>query len=105
MGKGSGPVRRFHGCLDETVHILFAAFREPLFNAVQRPRNALQQIVEIVREAARQLAYSFHLLRLAQLLFQPEPFGNVMRSNRQPWPTSSYGCDWHSDGLDGRSAL
>ncbi|MDR7060555.1 hypothetical protein J2X38_002606 [Sphingopyxis sp. BE235] len=35
----------------------------------ERPRNAGQQIIEVMRDAARELADSFHLLRLPERLF------------------------------------
>ena len=37
-----------------------------------------EQIVEVVRDAAGQAAYGFHLLGLAQLLFQSPTFGNIL---------------------------
>ena len=40
--------------------------------------NHHQQIVEIVRNAASQAADSFHLLRLAQLLFERATLGHVL---------------------------
>ena len=40
--------------------------------------NHHQQIVEVVRDAARQPADGLHLLRLAQLLFERAPFGDVL---------------------------
>ncbi len=42
-------------------------------------RNHHQEIVEIVRDAARQPADCFHLLRLAQLLLQHAAFGHILR--------------------------
>ncbi len=39
--------------------------------------NHHQQIVEIVRDAASEAAHSFHLLRLAQLLFERAALGHV----------------------------
>ena len=37
-----------------------------------------QQVVEVMRNAAGQAAHRFHLLRLAQLLLERAPFGNVL---------------------------
>ncbi len=39
--------------------------------------NHRQQIVEVVRHAARQAAHRFHFLRLPELLFQLPPLGDV----------------------------
>ena len=55
-----------------------AALRDALLHQVERADDAGQQIVEIVRDAAGQLADRFHLLRLAQLLLgAAQRFGGV----------------------------
>ena len=55
-------------CLDETVDVVEAAVLNPPLNPLQPPTDALQQIVEVVGDAARQLPDGFHLLCLAQLI-------------------------------------
>jgi hypothetical protein len=43
---------------------------------IQRSHDSGQQIVEVVRDAAGQLAHRFHLLRLLQGFFgRPQPVG------------------------------
>ena len=39
------------------------------------PEDAGENIVEVVRDPARQMPYRFHLLRLPQLLFQTRALG------------------------------
>ena len=68
MRQGGGPMRRLGRCLDETVDVVEAAVLNPPLNPFQPPTDALQQIVEVVGDAPRQLPDGFHLLCLAQLI-------------------------------------
>ena len=66
MGQGGGAVGRFDRRLQEAVDIAGAAFGDAVLHPVQRAGDALQQIVEVMGDAAGELAHRFHLLRLAQ---------------------------------------
>jgi len=48
------------------------------------PRIAVQQVVEVVRDAPRELAHRLHLLRLPELLFEVPLVGDV--ALRAPHP-------------------
>ena len=53
--------------------------RDLVEHQVAVAENRGQQVVEVVRDAAGELADRLHLLRLAQLLFEPAPLGDVAR--------------------------
>ena len=47
-----------------------ASLAEPRLHQLDRAHHARQKVVEVVGETACELAYGFHFLRLAQLLFR-----------------------------------
>jgi hypothetical protein len=53
MRQGGCTMRRLGRCLDETVDVVEAAVLNPPLNPLQPPTDALQQIVEVVGDAAR----------------------------------------------------
>src|SRR3712207_7947889 len=58
------PTRRSSDLLDAVD----APLRDPRLHEVERTDDAGQQVVEVMRDAAGELADRLHLLRLAQLL-------------------------------------
>ena len=60
---------------EETVNVAQAALLQPVLRSVNRPADALQQIVEVMRDAAGQMAHRFHLLGLAQRFLRRRQFG------------------------------
>src|SRR3712207_8400588 len=46
--------------------------------------RSLEDVVEVVRNAARELAYGLHLLRLGELLLQHALLGRVQRVEDRP---------------------
>ena len=69
MGQGGGPGDRGLAGLRESPHVVDAVLREPRLDHLQAAADRRQQVVEVVGQAAGELADRFHLLRLAQLLF------------------------------------
>ena len=70
MRQRRGAVRGIDGGFHEAIDIADAALRDAMLDAVQRAGDSLQQIVEIMGDAAGQLADRFHLLRLAKRLLR-----------------------------------
>ena len=56
------------------------------------------------RDAARELAHRFHLLRLAQLFFQAKALADVAGRHGQP-PPPALGGNGRGGGFDGRAVL
>ena len=50
---------------------------EPVLEHLEVAQDDGEQVVEVVRHAARELAHRLHLLRLAQLLLQLVPCGQI----------------------------
>ena len=53
----------------------------------QQPRVALndgEHVVDVVRDASRQLADAFHFLRLTELRLETEPLGNIFNADDHP---------------------
>ena len=69
MRQRRGAVGRGHRRIDIARNVVEPALIEPGLHQVERSDDAGQQIVEVVRDAAGQLADGFHLLRLQQRLF------------------------------------
>ena len=65
-GTPRRALRRHHVFLD----VLDPPLADPRRHQFERAGDAGQQVVEVVRQAAGQLAHRLHLLRLAQLFFQ-----------------------------------
>ena len=68
MGQRRGAVRRGFRQRGVALDLAIAPLRDALLHQIKRSDNSRQQIVEIVRNSAGELADRFHLLRLAQLL-------------------------------------
>ena len=68
MGEGGGAVGRVEGGLEEAVGLVGTAHGDAVLHAVERAGDALQDVVEVVRQAAGELADRLHLLRLPQRL-------------------------------------
>ncbi len=79
-------IRSGHRGRHISIHIDLLTARELSLHHVERADDAGQQIVEIVRDAAGELADRFHLLRLTQRLFRfgqsfliAQALGDVLR--------------------------
>ena len=70
MGEGRCPTCRGGSHLDVAGDITDPSLCHAPFDQVERTRDAGQQIVEVVGEAAGELAHRFHLLSLSKLLFR-----------------------------------
>jgi hypothetical protein len=68
VGQRCRPVGRGHRRRGVPPDRVDAPLVDPPLHQFERADHAGQQVVEVVRDAARQLADGFHLLRLAQLL-------------------------------------
>ena len=78
MGQRGGAVGRGRRQRRVALDFGVAPLRDALLHQIKRADNAGQQIVEIVRDAAGELADRFHLLRLAQLLLgAAQRFGGI----------------------------
>ena len=69
---GSAPCRGYVFC-----RLLMPALSKAGRQHIQAPRYACQQIVEVVRQPAGQLANRLHLLRLPQGVLGRRPFGDL----------------------------
>ncbi len=76
-GEGGGTVRRGDGAAYETVEIAQPSLADAPLHEVEAARDALQQVVEVVGDAARELADRLHLLRLSQRVFGRAQFGRA----------------------------
>ena len=65
--RGGAPHRPLRS-MDEAREVVHLAARQHPLQQLQIAHDGRQQVVEVVRKAARQLAHGLHLLRLAQLL-------------------------------------
>jgi hypothetical protein len=70
VGQPSRTSRRFCRTINEPVDVLKAAFGNTPAHNVQASRNPLQEIVEIMRDAAGKLTNGLHFLRLTQSFFR-----------------------------------
>ena len=66
MGEGGGAIGRGDGTADEAVEIAQPTLTDAALHQIETAGDALQQIVEIVGNAAGELADRLHLLRLSQ---------------------------------------
>ena len=64
--QGGGPAHRVLAHADVALRTVGLADLEPPLQHLQAHADALEQVVEVVRDAARELAHGLHLLRLAQ---------------------------------------
>ena len=79
MRQGGGAVGRRHGAGDVALDLAQATVGQPFLHQVERADDALQKIVEVVGDAAGELADGFHFLRLAQrLLGVPQRLGCLL---------------------------
>ena len=76
------------GGIEKAIHLAEAALRDPMLRPVERADDPLEKIVEIVRQATGELADRFHLLGLAQLLFEILAIGDVAGRHREAAPLS-----------------
>ena len=60
-----------------TISLLALVERQPAFEQVKAAEHRGEQVVEVVRDAAGQLADRIHLLRLDQLAFERALLGDV----------------------------
>ena len=79
MGEGRRALRRALRGGDIAVDLGGAPLAQPDLQEFQRADDAGQEVVEVVRDAAGELADRFHLLRLAQGLFGLLALGNRLR--------------------------
>ena len=79
VGQRRGPLGRALGRDDVAVEVAEPALRDPRLQQLQAAGDAGQQVVEVVRQAAGELADRLHLLRLAQrLLGLPQRLGLLL---------------------------
>ena len=72
---------------------------------VEAAHDQGQQIVEIVRDAPRQLPNRVHLLRLMQLLFKTTPLRHVVGADNDAAESARLLGRWRNNRLDHRVAL
>jgi len=77
MGQRGGAVGRGGGGVDVTVQVAGAAAGNAALDEVQRAEHAGQHVVEVMGQAAGQLADGFHLLRVAQCFLGAFAFGHL----------------------------
>ncbi len=65
MGQRGGALGRRAGGVDEPVQVAETALGDPHLQQFKAAGDDGEQVVEVVRQAARELADRFHLLRLA----------------------------------------
>ncbi|GJE45825.1 hypothetical protein AEGHOMDF_5025 [Methylobacterium soli] len=75
--QGGRPLRGALGGVDVAVELGQAPLRHAGLQEFEASRDAGEQVVEVVRDAARELAHRLHLLGLAQLLLGPVLVGEV----------------------------
>ena len=78
IGQRRGTARRTQCGVGEAQHAVAAAFDDALFHKLDAGDDAGEQVVEVVGDAAGQLAEGIHLLRLQQLLFGTRALGHLM---------------------------
>ena len=121
MGRGSSVCRRekassrwvraaarlaeSSGGIEKSVRLAGTALRDPMLRAVERADDPLKQIVEIVRQTARELAHCFHLLCLTQLFFEVLTLGDIARRHGEATPLSCFRRYRAHDRLHRRAAL
>ena len=71
LRQGRGPVGSLHRARDELADIR-VALGEPALNKVQSTDDDCQHVVEVVCDAAGELAHGLHLLHLSDLVLGPE---------------------------------
>jgi hypothetical protein len=71
------PLRALHGPVDQPPSI--GVLGQALAQNFQIAHDGHQQVVEVMRDSARQLPHAFHLLRLQQLLLSFKQFGGPFR--------------------------
>ena len=69
-------------------------------DGVEAAEHEGQEIVEVVCDAAGELAERLHLLRLAQLFLEPPPFRDVAGADHHPTRLAFAGRDRCRDGFD-----
>ena len=79
VGQRRRPPRRTLRGADVAVDLAGAPLRQPRLHHLQGAGDAGQQVVEVVRDAAGELAHRLHLLRLPQLLLRLEAVSGVDR--------------------------
>ncbi len=66
VGEGGGAVHRLARTFDETGRLIHTALRDAALRHFHTAADGLQHIVEIMRDAAGELADRLHFLRLPQ---------------------------------------
>ncbi len=74
-------------------------------DGVEAAEHEGQEIVEVVRDPAGELAERLHLLRLAQLLLEPPPLRHVARADDHPARLAVAGRNRRRDGFDHAASL
>ena len=69
MGERRGAIGRGNGAVDEPLDVFVPSGVDAALQHLHRPDDGRQQVVEVVRDAAGELADRLHLLRMAQRLF------------------------------------
>ena len=70
LGERRRPARGSEARLDIAAQVVDALLRQALADQLQRQDDALQHVVQVVCDAAGQLAQGLHLLALAHLVFR-----------------------------------
>src|SRR5579883_3100089 len=94
-GENSRPLHAAHGAMDETQHRRIFR-RQMSFQRFDIPANHGEEIVEVVGDAAGELADRFHLLRLPKLFLRRAAFGEIpgdLRKADEPPVVIMYGVD------------
>ena len=76
MGQRSRPLCSSLRRGDVAVDVIHPALDDTSAQQLQAAADAGQEIVEVVRQPARELTHSLHLLRLPQRVFDPLALGN-----------------------------
>ncbi len=74
-------------------------------DGVEPAEHQRQHVVEVVRDAAGELAERLHLLRLSQLLLEPPPFAHVAGADDDPPRPSLAARDRGRDRFDDLAVL
>ena len=78
LGQRRGALGGGHGGVDIARDAVGAPGRQMALQQVERPDHAGQHIVEVMRDAAGQLAHRLHLLRLTQRLLGGEQLARTL---------------------------
>ena len=103
--QGGGTLRRALGALHVAFDLGESALIQALLHQLQAAGDPGEEIVEIMSQTTRQLTNGFHLLRLAQLLFQVQMVGDVPRAHHYPPQSPGLGGYRRRHRLDDRAVI